>query len=262
MSKLSVITINLNNKTGLSRTISSVLSQTYKDFEYIIIDGGSTDGSLEIINRYESVIDHWISEPDKGIYPAMNKGISIARGEYCFFLNSGDYIADDNVFEKIFSDDPKEDVIYGNLYVTINDKIKERAYGKVFLTFSDVYSHTIKHQASFIRRDLFEKFGLYNENRKIVADWEFFIKSIGLGKASYRFINEFIAYFDNNGISNRNRELAAKERADIIAKNIPVLMQPDFEFLMKHKKYEGLYEKKLTFFFLKVLRKVLLFFKG
>ncbi len=88
--KLSIITVNLNNKDGLQKTIDSVISQTFKDFEWIVIDGGSTDGSKELIEKYSDYISYWVSEPDKGIYNAMNKGIKVAKGDYLEFLNSGD----------------------------------------------------------------------------------------------------------------------------------------------------------------------------
>src|ERR1035437_6590798 len=187
MPKLSIITVNLNDKNGLEKTIGSLLAQTFNEFEFIIIDGGSTDGSVEVIKKHPEKIKYWISEPDKGIYNAMNKGILKASGDYFFFLNSGDYLADNKVFEKIFNKHPTEDILFGNLYVTINEKIVGKAYGKIKLAFSDVYAHTIKHQAAFIRRELFNKFGLYNEKRKIVADWEFFIKTVGLGNVSYKY---------------------------------------------------------------------------
>ena len=107
--KLSIITINYNNKNGLQKTIDSVISQTFKDFEWIIIDGGSTDGSKELIEKYSQHITYWVSEPDKGIYNAMNKGIKVAKGEYLFFLNSGDYLVQPNTINQIFTQSPNTD---------------------------------------------------------------------------------------------------------------------------------------------------------
>jgi len=112
--KLSIITVNLNNAEGLRKTIESVVSQTYTDYEYIIIDGGSTDGCVEIIKQYEDKITYWVSEPDKGIYNAMNKGILKAKGEYCQFLNSGDWLIKESILHDIFSILPIADIIYGN----------------------------------------------------------------------------------------------------------------------------------------------------
>ena len=116
--KLSIITVNLNNCDGLQKTIDSVVSQTFKDFEWIVIDGGSTDGSKELIEQYADHFTYWVSEPDKGIYNAMNKGIRVAKGDYLQFLNSGDYLYDRTTLEKCLLPQNNADVIYGNLYLT------------------------------------------------------------------------------------------------------------------------------------------------
>ena len=110
--KLSIITVNLNNKTGLEKTVKSVCSQTFEEFEFIIIDGGSTDGSLDIIKRYEDNISCWVSEQDKGVYNAMNKGIKMAKGEYLQFLNSGDSLINSDVLNKVFKENKTEDIIF------------------------------------------------------------------------------------------------------------------------------------------------------
>ena len=111
--KLSIITINLNNAAGLRKTIESVVNQTFTDYEYLIIDGGSTDGSVEVIKEFADKITYWVSEPDKGIYNAMNKGILKARGEYLQFLNSGDWLVDNEVLFRVFSLNHFEDILYG-----------------------------------------------------------------------------------------------------------------------------------------------------
>jgi glycosyltransferase involved in cell wall biosynthesis len=257
VSQISVISINLNNARGLQRTIKSVLAQQFKDFEYIIIDGGSHDGSCDIIRIYENNINYWSSEPDGGVYDAMNKGIEKSNGEYCFFLNSGDYLVNDNVFQKVFEKNPTEDILFGNLYVCKNGKVVENAFGKEKLSFSDIYSHTIKQQATFIKRNLFTNFGLFNQNRMIVADWEFFIKTLGSGNVSYRYIKEFVSYFDNDGLSNQNPVIVKKEKGEVILENIPVMMQPDYEFLSKYKKFEKLYKNRLSFLLLRLLNKLM-----
>jgi glycosyltransferase involved in cell wall biosynthesis len=253
--KLSVISINLNNASGLEDTIRSILDQSFADFELIVIDGGSTDHSIDVIKKYSFRIKYWISESDNGIYHAMNKGIEKA-GEYCHFLNSGDYLSDGQVFEKVFKVNPCEDVLFGNLYVTMHGKLTGKAYGKEDLSFSDVYAHTIKHQASFIKRSLFDRFGKYNVSRKIVADWEFFIKTVGLGNVSYRYIDLFVSYFDNDGFSNHNAEITKSEREEIIMECIPLMMQPDYEFLLRYRGYESIYQKKISFFLLRLLNKI------
>ena len=113
--KLSIVTINLNNVAGLHETIISVLNQSSADLEYIIIDGGSTDGSAELIKEYSDRIYYWVSEPDSGIYNAMNKGIRKASGEYLLFLNSGDALASDNIVEEVFRADHNEEILYLSL---------------------------------------------------------------------------------------------------------------------------------------------------
>jgi len=256
MLKLSVITINFNNATGLRLSIESLIKQTFIDYEYIIIDGGSTDESKEIIKEYSEKLSYWVSEKDKGIYHAMNKGIAQARGEYCFFLNSGDFLADNKVLKAIFAQKPTEDVLFGNLLVGINGKVIGKAFGKEILSFADVYAHTIKHQASFIKRCLFDQFGMYNESRKIIADWEFFIKAIGVGNASYQYFNTYISFFDNEGISNRMEKTVSDERKKVVEENIPVMMQSDYEFLLKYKKYEGLFNNNFAFILIRLLNRI------
>lgn len=124
--KISVITVNLNNSNGLERTFKSLSSQTFKDFELIVIDGGSTDGSLDLIRKYSTLITYWVSEADKGTYHAMNKGIQAATGDYCFFLNSGDSLAGNTVFESLTKVKLWADVVSGNvLKIRENKKIPQ-----------------------------------------------------------------------------------------------------------------------------------------
>lgn len=117
---LSVITINLNNKFGLIKTIESVRNQTYRNFQFIIIDGGSNDGSIDIIKKFDKHINYWISEPDNGIYNAMNKGIVKSEGKYCIFMNSGDLFADNEVIEYFSNSGLQEDIISGNTFTVRN----------------------------------------------------------------------------------------------------------------------------------------------
>lgn len=172
--KLSIITINYNNKHGLQKTINSVISQIYKEFEWIIIDGGSTDGSKELIEQYTDYITYWVCEPDKGIYNAMNKGIEVAKGEYLLFLNSGDYLVSVYTLEHVLCKSFQADIVYGNL---LYDKKKvERAPGfhNDYIACIDLIKGTLFHPSTFIKRELFEKYGYYDETLKIVADWKFF----------------------------------------------------------------------------------------
>jgi glycosyltransferase involved in cell wall biosynthesis len=252
---VTIVTVNRNNDKGLEKTLSSIVAQTNNNYELIVIDGNSTDNSVEIIKQYYETITYWISEPDEGVYSAMNKGIKKAKGEFCFFLNSGDYFANNSVLGNVFRDKPTSDVIYGNLIVSSDNRISGIIKGKEHNTFLDVYSSYIKHQASFIKRDLFTKFGLYDESLKISADWAFFIKTIGLNKASLKYVDIDIACFDNNGLSNNNPELCKLEYRKIIDQFIPEIMQEDYFLLKKYKGIKYIDRSKLAWFLFRGLVK-------
>lgn len=203
--KLSIITINLNDANGLERTIKSVLNQTYTNYQFIVIDGASTDGSVDVIKQSEAGIHYWISEPDKGIYNAMNKGIREAKGEYCFFLNAGDIFALDEVLEKIFRDDPHESFICGDYIREKNGiLIEQQDYkGRTWeFALYDVFSDFLCHQAFFIRTDNFEKYGFYDERLKIMSDWKLFLDAIGVHHEKVLYKEVFISIFNVEGISH------------------------------------------------------------
>lgn len=210
--KFSVITVNFNNKNGLEKTIQSVLSQTYADYEYIIVDGGSTDGSREAIEHYKKSFSWWCSEPDKGVYNAMNKGIDHAIGDYVIFMNSGDVFYDVNVLNNVALANPRADVVYGD-WIRWFDSQKE------FLTqapknanFSFFLSgNNICHQAMFIRRELHQK-EKYEEKFKILADWALWQK-LSFKKHSFKYLPYTICRFDaNSGLSETCSEIMKKER--------------------------------------------------
>lgn len=207
--KLSIITINYNNAAGLKKTLDSVAAQTYTDFEHIIVDGASTDGSVDeiiaysqspIANRYKIT---WLSEPDTGIYNAMNKGVRMALGEYTLMLNSGDYLVDNRVIENIIPLLDGTDIIQGNTIEEYPDKImRNRGYGKSNIDFFDVMNGHFLHQASFIHMDTLKKHGYYDEAYKKGADTYFYITTLALGHASFKYVDVDVANFDVNGISN------------------------------------------------------------
>ena len=235
--RLSIITINYNNADGLRKTMESVFAQTYRDFEYIIVDGASTDGSVDVIRELASsnpltpnpLTLTWSSEPDTGIYNAMNKGIEIASGlrfvnalnrsersgdknkgisnkvteeGYVLMLNSGDYLVDEHVIERIIPELDGTDIVQGNIIkVEAGKEVVERGYGKSDITFIDVMKNHFLHQASFCRRDLFERYGYFDESYKINGDTVFYAKCLGFGDASFRYVDVNIAYFDMTGIS-------------------------------------------------------------
>lgn len=253
--KLSIITVNLNNHSGLKNTVESVICQDFTDYELIIIDGGSTDGSREIIEQYKNHLSYYVSEPDNGIYDAMNKGIRKASGEYCFFLNSGDYLLNMQVLKKVFSHECQSDIIYGNLVLTFNGQTIGKIVGRSHMTFLDVYSSSVKHQATFIRTNLFEKFGFYDETLKISADWAFFMKSIGLGGATFSYLNTDIASFDNDGLSNNNPEICINEKEAIINQYLPAMMQEDYVLLKKFSGIRIIEKSKIAWLLYRVLVK-------
>ena len=239
--KLSIITVCFNNKEGLIDTIQSIKKQSYRDFEFIIIDGGSTDGTLEIITQYKSLFSYWVSEKDNGIYHAMNKGIIQAKGDYCLFLNSGDYLVDENVLSNVFSVCYDEDILYGNI-IKVKGKRKRVITYSEHLTFSDFYRKepVIHHQAAFINRELFSEFGFYRQDTHIIADWIFFFDSILKGNVSTKYINEIISIFDATGISNqKTKETSPNKIKDIHLKrailelNISKLVLIDYDKFYK-----------------------------
>ena len=226
----SVITINFNNKDGLRKTIESVVNQTYKNFEYIIIDGGSTDGSLDVIREYAEKISYWISEPDNGIYNAMNKGILKSKGEYLQFLNSGDWLVDNNVFEKLFNEKLSCDLLYGNIIMVKPDGKFQINYGLKGkeITFHTLYNKTINHPSAFIRRGLFFEYGLYDEQLRIVSDWKFFLIVFGLNRSNIIYKNIEVTYFDTSGISSTQYKLAQSERNKVLSDLVPGPILADY----------------------------------
>jgi glycosyltransferase involved in cell wall biosynthesis len=197
--KYSIITINYNDKKGLRQTIESVINQTYDDFEYIIIDGGSTDGSINVIKEYEAHIAYWVSERDYGRYNAMNKGIQQAKGEYINFMNAGDSFHSSTVLEDIAKMNYTEDIITGGFYneeKNIKHIIKPQE-----VTLLTMLKNTFNHQATFFKKDLFKK-RLYDELYTIQSDAKFNFLSIIFDNCSVRIIDYIIANYDFNGISS------------------------------------------------------------
>lgn len=243
MLKLSIITINLNNVAGLRKTIESVVSQTFSDFEYIIIDGGSSDGSVDVIKEYSDKITNWVSEPDNGIYNAMNKGIEKAIGEYCFFLNSGDWLIDDKVLDSVFKIDVSVDILYGNTIAINNDGIKLiKGPSTSNISAYQLITNTLPHQGSFIKRKLFDKYGKYDENLRIISDWKFFFELIVFNNISVQYYDLVVSYFDTHGISNEEIELDLAERQQVLSEFLPKKVIEDYEYA--YSEINKLSEKK------------------
>lgn len=228
--KLSIITINFNNRDGLQKTIDSVITQTWKEFEWIIIDGGSTDGSKELIEKYSSYITYWVSEPDKGIYNAMNKGIKVATGEYCLFLNSGDGLVSSDVLKKVFQRNINTDFITGNMILLSNPIRRIHGIHSNNITCANMIFETICHPTTFIKKTLFDTFGMYDENLKIVSDWKFFFYCIIIRNCTIKYINEDIAFFNTEGISSTEISQVKIERNKVLTEYLPLPVLTDYEF--------------------------------
>jgi glycosyltransferase involved in cell wall biosynthesis len=223
----SIITINYNNCEGLRQTIDSVVSQTYHEYEYIVIDGGSTDESVNIIKSFSDKIDYWVSEKDRGIYHAMNKGVAHAHGEYCIFMNSGDCLYDDKVLGRLADTDFQEDIVVGKLISDTSGQILfTPPIDKISLYY--LYSGTVPHQSSFIRTELLRKIP-YDESLKIVSDWKFFVQAIILSNCSVRYVDVFVAKFDMEGISTSNPERMWKEKEQVISSMFPPRVLADYK---------------------------------
>lgn len=197
--KISVITVCYNAVDTLEATMQSVLEQTYRDIEYIIIDGGSTDGTIDIIRKYEDCIAYWVSEPDKGIYDAMNKGIKVATGEWVNFMNAGDRFVNEKILDRIFEKNIPQivDVIYGNTLMRymkrmIAVKVKELDYMRIGMPFC--------HQSSFVHNNVIE---IFDTSYRIAADYKFFYEFyLEKGVNAFMYIDMPIAIFDaRDGIS-------------------------------------------------------------
>lgn len=229
--KLSIIIINLNNLSGLQETIGSILSQTNSNYEWIFIDRGSTDGSKELIeetaNDVKSNISYWCSEPDNGIYNAMNKGIRHATGEYLLFLNSGDYLRDKKVIGDFISLDFKEDII--SSHIQVGESIHNIRYSpeEEEIDYDYLKSFSILHPSSFIKRELFVKYGYYDENYKIVSDWKFFLECLIQHSCTYKVWNRFTTVFAEGGISESDEyePLLVEERKKVLDNFMPRVMR-------------------------------------
>jgi glycosyltransferase involved in cell wall biosynthesis len=236
---LSIITINYNNLAGLKQTIESVLTQTYSDFEFIVIDGGSNDGSYEELKRQTSNINYWVSEKDDGVYHAMNKGIKIAMGEYLLFLNSGDYFKSNDVIAKFIGQEHDADIVAGVCTITRNNHIVHKTSPSAFITFGDLYFTGLNHQSTFIKKDLFAQNGMYREDFKYHGDIEFWYRSIILGGATTANTNIEVCYYNLEGVSEKNKEqIDFIEEHNLIFHN-PILQRILPDYIVKQQKAES-----------------------
>jgi glycosyltransferase involved in cell wall biosynthesis len=266
INKFSIITVNYNDKQGLQKTIESVIIQDFKDYEFIIIDGDSTDGSREVIKKHGNAITKFISEPDKGIYNAMNKGIKMATGSYLLFLNSGDAFIDSKVLHNFSREmDGNADLYYGD--ILFQERTKDRKISSPNkLSFDFFFTTNLPHQASFIRRELFDEIFYYNEEFKIVSDWEFLIYAVCRANISYKHIPILVSLYDGTGISSdpNNYKMMYEERDIVINKHFPAFKDDYTKIsLMKQRRVKQfliIKEHPFAWEILKVFMKIIILF--
>lgn len=232
MKKVSIITINLNNKDGLRKTAESVVSQTaFSGIEWIVIDGGSTDGSVDVINQFSDKIAYWISEPDKGIYNAMNKGVVQAQGEYVIFLNSGDVFAGRGVISRFVSSDKfgEFDHVVGSANLVKDSKALfcKSPLSESSLSGLLLLKNPIVHQAQFIRRTRFSN-TRYDERYCICADMKFSFDDIILCGATYAVLDVVVVNYDCSGISSRFVGQRMQEEEQYLKEVLPKRVYTDY----------------------------------
>jgi glycosyltransferase involved in cell wall biosynthesis len=269
--KLSIVTINWNNADGLEKTMQSVASQTFKEFEYVVIDGASTDDSVKVIKTHENGFDYlkWVSEPDAGIYNAMNKGIRMASGDYIQILNSGDYLAAPDVTERMLKALKEKDVpsiLYGNMVKCFPDgrRLVDKCFAGQEITMLGMYTGTLNHDPAYIRRDLFEKYGYYDESLKIVSDWKWYLQAIIFGGEKPKYVDVDVTLFDMTGISEnggQNRNLIDQEKRTVLEQLINPQFLRDYDnyasdiYLMRRVRRHKL-AYKMVWFMERVLFKI------
>ena len=230
--KLSIITVNYNNLKGLRKTLESVISQSVNGFEWIVIDGGSTDGSKELLEEYTDKINYWVSEKDHGIYEAMNKGIKVANGDYLQFLNSGDSLADSYIVKRFCDRSNTEDVIYGNsIIVDCNDQEVRRFHAPDFVRFSFFFSHALNHQATFFSKACFRNY-TYNEKNRVASDLELFMHLMYQGYSFAKW-NEYVVRFETGGLSTIDTGYG--EFTGIVDRILPPGIKADYQEMIQFR---------------------------
>lgn len=255
--KVSVITISFNAEACIESTIRSVLSQSYDEFEYVVVDGNSTDRTVDIIKKYVGRISKWISEPDTGIYNAMNKAVRMSEGEYCIFMNAGDVFLNPLVLKQVspFLEDGV-DYLVGNEVSVKKGKIVDYACAPKKITTRLFVQRSLSHQASFIRRELLLRCP-YDESLRMVSDWKFCIQTLLLGKATYRAINVDVCQFNQDGITFTHKNFGHMERMKVLQELLPeeVKKVHAHRTLWKRVKERLKREKRIVQFYIRKINK-------
>lgn len=261
MQKISIITVNFNNKNGLYKTIKSVLKQTYSNVEYIVIDGGSRDGSKELIKRYAESLSYWVSEKDRGIYDGMNKGLGMATGDYCLFLNSGDYLVDNHVLSLLFDKTIlNEDLIIGRQKfkeqrgrITKGWRIDENEMDERFL-----WHNTLPHQATFIKTAVLKEIGGYDLNYPVCADWVSWHYLLNEKQCTWKFTDIFVSIMEQGGTSS-DMSRCHKDMCRFLKLIHPDFSEEDWSNLNEMYGYAKLYKRATASPLSKMLTKVAIF---
>lgn len=232
--KISIITVVFNGAKTLEETIKSVLTQTYQNIEFIVVDGGSIDGTIDILKRYNPTEIVWQSEPDKGIYDAMNKGIKMANGEWLYFLGADDTFYNKNVLEEIFStqDRNQYDLLYGNVY----SLALKRKYDGEFDS-NRLFFQNICHQAIFYKKGIHRRVGLYNDKFTTFADWNLNIECFLHPEIRIRYLDIIISNFAAGGLGTSQPDLLFL-RSSLFPANIKSLNKNGIKSLNNIKFYD------------------------
>lgn len=258
--QISIITINYNNKQGLLDTIKSVIQQSYNNYEFIIIDGNSTDGSKDVITEHEAYLTYSISEPDNGIYQAMNKGTRIAKGDYLIYLNSGDTFFEKDTLEKISPFlSSNADIIFGNMNCVGKDYSWIKDYKNEVIDFNYFVRDTLPHQGAFIKNSLINNNQCpYDETLKICSDWKFFIDAVIKRKASLLHAPVVIANYNFDGFSSQpsSRSIIVLERLNVLLRDYTDLFVTSFDSMLSiEREYSNIMRSRPIKAFLKIRRK-------
>ena len=237
MPVLSIITINRNNAAGLKKTLDSISCQDSRLFEHIVVDGASSDESISLIRHYADERGHsvkWISEPDNGIYNAMNKGIRMASGDYIQFVNSGDCLTGPEVISHIYNtlkENNNPSILYGNTVKIMKDGslLRDKCFAGQRITLLGLYQGSLNHSPTWIWHGLFDKYGLYDEGLRVVSDWRWFLEAIVLGEEKPVYADIDVTYFDMTGISETQQSLNNAERKQVLKELIPSPILSDYD---------------------------------
>lgn len=248
MKRVSIVTVNLNNLEGLRRTVFSVLGQDWTDFEFIVVDGGSTDGSVAFLEEQGKLFSYWVSEPDSGVYEAMNKGIRKANGEYLLFLNSGDYLASSTVLTDVLTCLDGTPLVYGDLLV--NNKRGEMLLYEFpeRISINYLLNNYLPHPGTFFHRSVFEKVGLYNEHMEYAADWQIGMKAIYQEGLTSRHVPVPISVFNLDGKSSEagSYNNIEQEKTAFLLENRELLNQDFFDrYWLNHRMLQMLRKSRL-----------------